>query len=276
MSLTAQALWYIESHLTAGDLSLDAVADSVHVSRFHLSRAFTLTTGQSLTGYARARRLTHAAQTLAQGAPDILAVALAAGYGSHEAFTRAFRQHFALTPEQVRKQPHLGHLNRQEPLRMPPDTNTNLAPPRLVDSEALLLFGLSQRHEESNAAIPAQWGRFAPHLGHIQNQIGHTTYGVVYNTGESRGCDYLCAVQVSHFPAHPPDFTQLRLPPRTYAVFSHAGHIATIAATWQAIFNQALADAGHRAADAPAFERYGPEFDPHTGLGGCEIWIPLA
>ena len=52
--------------------------------------------------YARARRLTEAARVLAKGAPDILNVALEADYGSHEAFTRAFRDHFGMTPEAVR------------------------------------------------------------------------------------------------------------------------------------------------------------------------------
>ncbi|TIN58627.1 MAG: AraC family transcriptional regulator, partial [Mesorhizobium sp.] len=28
-------------------------------------------------------------------------------------------------------------------------------------------------------------------------------------------------------------------------------------------------------ADAPEFERYGPEFDPRSGKGGLEIWIPV-
>ncbi len=33
--------------------------------------------------------------------------------------------------------------------------------------------------------------------------------------------------------------------------------------------------AAHEAADAPDFERYGEEFDPRTGTGGVEIWIPI-
>ena len=36
-----------------------------------------------------------------------------------------------------------------------------------------------------------------------------------------------------------------------------------------------LPDSGHEAADAPDFERYGERFDPATGEGGCEIWIPI-
>jgi AraC family transcriptional regulator len=74
------------------------------VSRFHLSRAFAMTTGQSLSGYIRARRLSEAAKAIAAGVPNLLDVALEAGYGSHEAFTRAFRQYFGITPDELRAQ----------------------------------------------------------------------------------------------------------------------------------------------------------------------------
>ena len=277
MSVTAQALWYVESHLASGDLSLEAVASAVCVSRFHLSRAFTLTTGQALSDYVRARRLTHAAHALAAQAPDILDVALQAGYRSHEAFTRAFGQHFQCTPEQLRAQASLDHLKLQEPVQMhPTGTSPQLDPPRIVHHDALLIFGLTQHHAHSSAAIPEQWSRFVPHLGPIPQQIGEVTYGVCCQTGDTPGLDYICGVQVSQFPAHPPEFARLPLPPQTYAVFQHQGHISTISGTWQAIFNQALPALGHTPAAAPSFERYGPGFDGRTGLGGCEIWIPLA
>src|SRR5262245_23133336 len=98
-----RALWFIENRFE-GELSADDVARAAGVSRFHLSRLFALVIGRSMTGYARGRRLSEAARALAGGAPDILAVALSAGYGSHEAFTRAFREHFGVTPESVRAQ----------------------------------------------------------------------------------------------------------------------------------------------------------------------------
>jgi AraC family transcriptional regulator len=91
VSVTAKAAWFIESHLS-DELSLETMADGVRVSKFHLCRACTASAGGSLAGYVRARRLSATARILAHGAPDILAVALDAGYGSHEAFTRAFRQ----------------------------------------------------------------------------------------------------------------------------------------------------------------------------------------
>jgi AraC family transcriptional regulator len=82
MEPVAKALWYIESHF-ARDLDLEEIARVGGVSRFRLSRLFGSVTGHSVFGYVRGRRLTEAARTLSRGAPDILSVALASGYGSH-------------------------------------------------------------------------------------------------------------------------------------------------------------------------------------------------
>jgi len=270
VSVTGKALWYIESHLS-GDLSLDAIAAVAEVSRFHLSRAFPASTGYSLYGYIRARRLSEAARILAGGARDILAVALDAGYGSHEAFTRAFHQHFGITPEQFRAAADRNHPSLMEPIRMDQATTSTLAPPRVVTGSAMLIFGLSQRYHCANkAGIPSQWDRFLPHMG-----TARVAYGVVYNSDDAGNFEYLCGVQVQEFPSHPAEFTRFRIPPQTYAVFEHRDHISSIAATLKQIWDEALPASGHKAADGPLLERYGPEFDGHTGFGGLEIWIPI-
>ncbi len=274
MSVTARALWYIESHLS-GDLSLEAVAGVVGVSRFHLSRAFSMTSGCALASYVRARRLSLAARALVGGAPDILAVALDAGYGSHEAFTRAFRQQFGLTPDQLRERGDVAGLDLKEALSMDDSKTTLIAAPRVVRSDALLIFGLSERYVRTNAGIPSQWDRFVPYLGTIPGQIGNVTYGIICNTDEAGSIDYICGVQVREFPSQPAEFARLRIPPQTYAVFEHRDHVSSLQSTWQAIFNDGLSSAGHEATDGPAFERYDERFDGRTGLGGFEIWIPI-
>jgi AraC family transcriptional regulator len=275
VSVTPRAIWYIESHLSE-ELSLDAIADAAGVSRFHLSRAFAASTGSPLAGYLRARRLSEAAKALVNGAPDILALAMGAGYGSHEAFTRAFRQHFGLTPEQLRSQAHTDNITLQEPIRMDQQANTPLAPPRMVKADAMLIFGLARRClAVGDPGIPSQWNSFLPHLGHIEHQIGNVAYGVIYNADDSGGYDYMCGVAVREFPNTPAEFTRLRIPPQTYAVYAHRDHIAAIAGTWKAIWERGLADAGLQAADGPALECYDERFDGRTGLGGLEIWVPV-
>lgn len=274
MSVTSKALWYIESHLS-GDLSLEAIADAVGVSRFHLSRAFNVTSGCALASYVRGRRLSMAAHALVNGAPDILTVALDTGYGSHEAFTRAFRQHFGLTPEELRERRHVGGLDLLEPMTMSSKTSTTIAAPRIVRNDVLLIFGLGQRYHRTNAGMPAQWNRFIPYLGTIPGQIGKETYGVICNTDEAGSIDYITGVRVREFPAEPAEFTRLRIPPQTYAVFEHHDHVSAIPTTWQEIWNHGLSNAEREATDGPAFEKYGESFDPRTGLGGLEIWIPI-
>jgi AraC family transcriptional regulator len=151
-----------------------------------------------------------------------------------------------------------------------------LIPPRLIQSDAILIFGLSKRCPiVGNPEIPAQWNAFAPHIGHIDGQIGSVAYGVIYNSDDSGAYDYLAGIAVREFPAHPAEFTRLRIPPQTYAVFEHRDHVSSIANTWRAIWEHGLAGAGQKAADGPAFERYGEKFDGRTGLGGFEIWVPV-
>ena len=275
MSVTPKAIWHIESHLS-DELSLDTISEATGVSRFHLSRAFPAATGLSLAGYLRARRLSEAARALANGAPDILAVAIEAGYGSHEAFTRAFRAQFGLTPEQLRAQANLETIELQEPIRMDQQIATPLAAARMVKKGAMLIFGLGARCPAmGSATIPSQWNAFAPHIGHIDGQIGNVAYGAIYNSDDSGSYDYIAGVEVREFPDTPPEFARLRIPPQTYAVFEHRDHVAAIAGTYKAIWEHGLSDAGLRAADGAAFERYDEKFNGRTGLGGFEIWVPV-
>lgn len=159
---------------------------------------------------------------------------------------------------------------------MQPTTASSIPAPRLLKSEALLIFGLSQHYEcGSNAGIPLQWNRFLPYFGNIPRQIGRVAYGVIYNCDDAGNSDYLCGVEVAEFPSEPAEFTRLRIPAQTYAVFEHRDHISTITATWKIIWEQALAGSGYQATDGPFFERYGEQFDGRTGLGGVELWVPV-
>ena len=270
-----KALWYIESHLD-GELAVEDVARVADVSRFHLARIFSLALGQSPMTYARARRLTQAARALADGAPDILAVALAHRYGSHEAFTRAFRDQFGATPEQVRAKGAVDGLNLQEPLRMKTQTNTPIEAPRFETGRALLIAGLSARYKQGgDPAIPSQWQRFAPHIGRVPGQVGDIAYGVCANFDNDGSFDYVCGVEVKAFADLPREFTAIRVPEQRYAVFTHRGHISTIPQTMQAIWQKGIVAANLKPADSASFERYDERFNPVTGDGEVEVWMAL-
>jgi AraC family transcriptional regulator len=275
MDPVGKALWFIESHF-AGEMTLEAIAAVSGVSHYHLSRAFGAATEHSVMRYVRGRRLSEAAKTLATGAADILTVALDAGYGSHEAFTRAFRDQFGVTPETVRAQRRYDTIELVEPIKMNETPVANLEPPRFETGKPLLIAGLGARYNcETSAGIPAQWQRFVPHIGHIPGQVGRVAYGVRCNADDAGNMDYICGVEVADFSDVPPDMSRVRIAAQKYAVFTHRDHVSTIRRTWSIIWNSWLPGSGHEVADAADFERYGESFDPQRGTGGLEIWLPL-
>lgn len=272
-----KAIWFIESHFTH-DITLDDLARVCGLSRFQVSRMFSFATGKTVTAYVRGRRLTEAARTLADGAPDILAVALQAGYGSHEAFTRAFRDQFGLSPAELRARGRLEGIELVEPLREDPAAPVRLPLPRLVSLGPLLIAGIGRRFAcDDFAGIPALWQELHPYLGEIPDQKGNVAYGLVANmaaAGETYF--YLAGVEVADLSDLDNDFTVIRLPAQRWAIFRHEGHVTTIASTIHAVFAQALPAAGLTPGDIPhLLERYEASFDPWTGAGGFEIWVPV-
>jgi AraC family transcriptional regulator len=276
MDPVAKAIWYIESHF-ADAITLDDIAEISGLSRFSLSRAFGTATDRSVMRYVRGRRLTEAAKSLANGAGDVLALALETGYGSHEAFSRAFRDQFGLTPESLRAQRSVDNIPLVEPLIMDKSLLVKLEPPRFEKGKLMLIAGLSERYSyETCASIPSQWQRFVPHLGNIPGQVGNVTYGVRSNSDDAGNFDYLTGVEVESFDGLPKELTRLRIPARRYAVFTHKDHISKVRSTHYTIWSQWLPNSGHEAADAPDFERYDERFNPRTGSGGMEIWVPIS
>ncbi len=99
-----RVLEYIDRHLDE-PLELGALAAVANFSPFHFHRLFTAWMGETLGDYMRRRRLEMAAQRLAtQPRLPVMQVALSVGFGSTEAFARAFKAHFGATPTAYRKE----------------------------------------------------------------------------------------------------------------------------------------------------------------------------
>ena len=276
MSFPDKALWIIERNSTQ-PLTLDGVAAACGVSRSHLAHAFATATGQSVMQYVRARRLTAAARALAAGAPDILSIALDAGYGSHEAFTRAFRDRFQHTPESVRQRRSVDGLALVGPLELRPHARVRLDPPRIVDGQHMRVVGLAARCSfETTITIPAQWQRFMDCYDAIPFKRDEIPIGVNDLADDDGQFLYVCGAEVHQFSKRSRELVHLEISPRQYAVFEHRGHVSTIYETYRTIWNEAMPATDRAVADAPIIERHNPAFNPRTGNGGLTLWIPLA
>ena len=84
-------------------LTVESLAESIHLSKFHYQRLFREAVGESVMRYVTRRRLALAAGELAGSDLSVLEIALKYGYDSHEGFTRSFRSHMGITPTEYRK-----------------------------------------------------------------------------------------------------------------------------------------------------------------------------
>jgi AraC family transcriptional regulator len=275
MNPVQKALWFVENH-SCMSINLEQIAKASNVSPYHLTRAFADVLGISLMRYVRQRRLSEAAKELVSGTRDILSIALDHGYNSHEAFSRAFKEEFKVTPESVRQQRLIDHLILTEPIVMRSTLKSKLQKPRIEILQPKKFVGIIELYDcKSPAGIPNQWQKFSLFLGNIPKQIGKDAYGVCFNFNDEGYFNYLSGVEVKDYTEIPLGLVQFSLPKQKYAVFSHAGHIAEIRGVIAAIWQQALETSGYEATEGAMLERYGEEFDPRTGLGGFEIWVAV-
>ena len=155
------------------------------------------------------------------------------------------------------------------------DPSSPTLAPRLEDRGPFKVAGLNRRFSMQNiAGIPPLWQSFNQHIGSIPGEVPGAAYGVCHNQ-DGDTFDYLCGVEVRSASGLPQELVVLEVPSNRYAIFHHAGHVTDIHAIMKAIFSDWLPASGHQVAGAPLFERYGREFDPRTGAGGFDVYVPL-
>jgi AraC family transcriptional regulator len=93
---------YIREHISE-PLDREMLAGVAGFSVPHFHRVFTAHVGESAASYVRRLRMERAGRKLRMGAVDITEVALAAGYDTHAAFGKAFKQQFGLSPSEFRQ-----------------------------------------------------------------------------------------------------------------------------------------------------------------------------
>lgn len=175
-------------------------------------------------------------------------------------------------------------LKRNDRMRMPARGQSHtasvngFAPMRMEDASQKTIVGLKERFSfGGDPSIAALWKRFAPHLGMIPGQQRSVAYGVCWNL-ENGGLDYMAGVEVGGDEDVPLELVEESIPAATFAVFAHHGHVSEIPKTMGRVYEW-LSKNGRevrREGDMPGLiERYGERFDPRTGSGDIELWIPV-
>jgi AraC family transcriptional regulator len=257
-----RTLAYIQRHLD-GELALDELASVAAFSRFHFHRVFRGMVGESLKEHIRRLRLERAAQALKRSDAPITDLALAAGFETHESFTRAFAAMFGVSPSGYRAahQPapesasgsHLDDVSGYHP----PDYGEPLPVEVKELSPVRILF---LRHVGPYSQVGATWGRLMSWAG-MRGLLGPhmRMIGIVHDDPDVTPNDkirYDAAIVIDR-PVQPEgEFGLTELPGGRYAVFTHRGPYDTLGQTYQRFFGGWLPKSGCELRESEAFEEY--------------------
>jgi AraC family transcriptional regulator len=151
---------------------------------------------------------------------------------------------------------------------------------RFAESGPVFIAGLCEPLSlTSHQTIPLLWQQLAVRANEIPNRVDAVGYGLCVHGGSSEFY-YLAGYAVWDIADLPPGINSITLAAQAYGVFTHPGHVAQIRTTIDEVFDHWLPGSGQELDLKPGnklhfFERYGEGFNPETGIGDIEIWIPL-
>lgn len=100
-SLYRNLISYIEEHLEE-DLSLDSLAGTFYVSKYHIAHLFKENLGLSLHQYILKKRLSLCRDAILGGS-DINDAAMLCGFGDYSSFYRAFKKEYGVSPREYKE-----------------------------------------------------------------------------------------------------------------------------------------------------------------------------
>jgi len=278
-----QALDHLEACLDR-EVDVAEAARIAAVSEYHFRRLFSALAGMPLPVYVRRRRMTLAAAEVLAGERTLLDVAVRYGYGSGEAFARAFRSVHGIGPGEARRTGALLTAQPRMSFRVVVEGSTTMRY-RIVEKEAFRIAGRKARvplvHEGANAAAAAHMESLDERaIVRMKELAGREPEGIlsaaVYLTDsreEGTEADYWIGVATG------PETTieeldALDVPAGTWAVFDNDGpYPSALQELWRDVFTQWFPS-------NPYTSRPGPELlrtqlvevgeETHS-----QLWIPI-
>ncbi|MER8160929.1 AraC family transcriptional regulator [Streptomyces sp. NPDC094472] len=277
-----EALEHIESHLDQRIETAELARIAV-TSEYHFRRLFSALAGIPLSEYIRRRRLTIAGAEVLAGERTLLEIAVRYGYGSGEAFARAFRAMHGVGPGDARR---AGAVLRSQPrmsFRLVVEGSSSMRY-RVVEKERFHVVGKKVRvplvHEGVNPRI-AEFIRGIDQetigrISALSDQEPEGILGVSDNLDPSRAegteLDYYHAVVTGA--AAPKDLDELVVPAGTWAVFESSGPFPrALQYLWRDVFTQWFPSNPYQSRPGPEILR--TRLSQDAAQADAELWIPV-
>lgn len=269
---------YIEQNLF-GNIDMDVLASKACLSKLYFYRMFLYVTGVPISEYIRRRRMTVAANRLVNTGCKVIDLALALGYLSPEAFSRAFKGVHGIAPAEAASGSH--SLKAYPPISFQIKVKGEAAMNyTIIKKDAFHLLGVVRRFStkdgESLRKIPEFWAEFNRESCSMlwpcacREQI----FGASINYDpKSEEFDYVIGVPFEG--EKPGQFEMIQIPAATWAIFKITGAMPhALQNTMQRIYSEWLPATNYELADAPHMELY-YDGDITADDYRSEIWMPL-
>ncbi|MEV6521992.1 AraC family transcriptional regulator [Longispora sp. NPDC051575] len=277
-----RAMDHLEAHLDQ-PVDMAELARIAVTSEYHLRRLFAALAGVGLAEYVRRRRLTVAGAEVLAGDRTLLDIAVRYGYGSGEAFARAFRALHGVGPGEARRTGAALYSQPRMTFRLVVEGSSAMRY-RIVDREAFTVVGRRARvplvHEGMNPAIVA----FLRGLGRdTLDRIAALSDGepsgavaVTDNLAEGRAegteLDYWHGAVTSA--AAPEDMETLTVPAGTWAVFDSSGEFPrALQHLWRDVYTQWFPSNPYRSVPGP--EVLSTRLSEDGTHADAQLWIPV-
>lgn len=277
------ALAYIEENL-ADEINLRQIERLALCSEYHFRRVFSYLAGLSLSEYIRRRRLTLAALDLVDSDARVIDVAVKYGYGSADAFARAFYSLHGLTPTEARQ--------ARQPLKAFPRMTFQLTVKgvsemnyRIVEKESFAIVGLMRRvpliYEGVNPHIAEMWAGLNEELIQTLKALsnvepaGLLSASTNFAEGRQEGDELDQYIGVATTREAPEGLARLEVPAATWAVFEAVGPFPqTLQNVWGRIYAEWFPSSGYGLAPGPEI-LWNENKDVDSPAFRSEIWIPV-
>lgn len=285
ISALNQLVDLVEEHLTE-ELDVGRLAGSLGTTEYHLRRMFSSLAGMPLSEYVRRRRMTLAAADVVRGEGDLLGIAVRYGYGSGEAFGRAFRAVHGAGPGEVRRDG--GPLRTQPQLRfrLTVEGSTPMEI-RLVDRPAfrlvghavrvpLIHHGVNPRIQEHIAALPVEEHQRLKTLSNTEpSGLLQVSDDVDPDGREGTELTCLHGVAVDRDTQVPDGLDAIEVAAGRWAVFRTSGpHPQALQTAWAATATEWFPSNPWRLRPGPSAVSILDHADDFT-TATCELWLPV-
>ncbi|MEE8030867.1 AraC family transcriptional regulator [Clostridioides difficile] len=280
-----KAVMYIENNLHE-NITVNDVAKETGYSYYHLTRLFKSMFGESVGSYIKKRRLVSSTKELLYSDKKVIDIAIGSGFESSEAFSRAFKSIYKVSPIEYRKNRIDVLVGKKKKLEL--DFMRHLVgnitiKPFRKEIEKIKVIGIKDKVILENNSLPDLWEKFRKVHHIVPNTLpSKRVFGIceaiseIHLVSESMEFNEIIGLEVNSYDVIPNSFVSKTIKEGKYAIFTHTGNLDNLDKTYEYIWGTWFLSSKEELDIRDDFEVYDERFlGPSNVNSQIDIYIPI-